>query len=145
MSREESFRLPRRTLAMRVRRLRDWLLPALAGSVVGMWAVTTLFFLEWGDGGAGGWLRAMRTATGLGIGLSIASIAADVWLQKKKWRVIPTGKSAWWISFVGPFLAEILWIMSPWENDDLPGLFVLSCKLLLVAVTSRLLFGRMPS
>ncbi len=130
---------------MRLHRVRDWFVPTMAGSIIGMWLVTTLFFLEWGDGGFSGWLRDMSVATGLGFGLGVASLIADVWLQKRNWRLMPIGVRGFWIALVGPFLAETLWIMSPWENGDLPGFFVLSCKLMLVAVTTRLLFGKMPT
>jgi hypothetical protein len=130
---------------MRLKHAGDWLWPAMIGSMIGMWTVTTLYSLQWGDGGFTGWLRDMTVATGLGLGLGIASLVVDVWLQKRRWRTLPTGKRSFWISFVAPFLAEFLWILDPWERGDLPGMFVLACKLLLAAFTTRLLFGKMPA
>lgn len=142
---EEARRAVRRRPVMRLQRARDWLVPAIAGSVLGMWTVTTIYFLEWGAGGFGDWLREMSVATGLGLGLGVASLIADVWLVKRSWRTLPVGKRSFWISFAGPFLAEFLWILDPWERGDLPGLFVLVCKLMLAAFTTRLLFGKMPA
>ena len=122
-----------------LRNLRAWLGPTFTGSLLGFWLVTLIYCLEWaGDG----WWAELWTATGLGLGLGLMFLLVDVALLRRKIRRIPQGQSAWGMALAGGFVAEFLYILPWWERDPRPSTPILAAKLLVTALTVRLLFGK---
>lgn len=125
----------------RVHRLRAWLGPTFLGTALGAWTIAIFDAIAWDE------LHelAHRLFVGSirGFLLAIAFVLVDVVLAKRAAREIPTNKRAFWMSFIGPVLADFLYILPVWEPPGL-SLLVLGGKLLLTAVTVRLLFGRTP-
>jgi hypothetical protein len=140
---------------MQLRRVRDWFVPTFAGSVLGFWVVTTAFCLMWGDfcdcASAGGkcslgadWPCLLVRATGLGVALAVLSLVVDVALLRRGMRELPQARRAFWLAFAGAPVGQLLWIFPVWDIFFLPRLVTLLLQLALVAITVRLIFGRMP-
>ncbi len=136
----------------RVRRLRDWWVPTVAGSVSGFWLTVTVHCLSWRDcvcerscAGAGGdWACVLTRATGLGVALAAIFVGMDVVLARRGLREIPQSRRALWVSFAGPLLAELFWIRPGWDIELLPRSLVVFGKLVVTALMARMIFGRLP-
>lgn len=114
-----------------------WLGPTLVGSVLGFWISTLFFGLGWSDEPLFG-LLARATVHGLGLGL--AFLVVDLGLVARGTRALPEGKLAWGMALAGGTIAEVFWILPSWEPT--PSVLVGIAKLLVTAVTVRMIFGR---
>ncbi len=125
-------------------------MPTLAGSVTGFWLTVTVHCLSWGDCvcertcAGSEWSCVLSRATGLGIALAVVFVVTDVALLRRGLRQIPQSRRALWVSFAGPLLAELFWILPGWDIELLPRLLVVFGKLVVTALMARLIFGRTP-
>jgi hypothetical protein len=121
VAREDSRSAVRSLFRMRMRRLSSWLVPTFGGSLASAAAATTLAVIFgpvdpllgnrfWN------WVASMMLVTPLTLLLATILVATDVTLLR--WRSIPVGRRAWWLSAVAPLLVGAAYeLHRPGQHD----------------------------
>ena len=126
---------------MRLRRLSSWFLPTLGGSLGSAWIGTTLVGIFgpidpllgnrlWN------WVASMAVTTVLTMMRSGLLLMTDLALLK--WREIPVGRRACWMSASAPVLLALLyWLHRPGGHDGPLLLVALLLPMAIVALLTR--------
>lgn len=131
--------------------LSPWLKPTLLGPLLTLWTLTTIGSITVGmatlsGGRLDNWAVGMLWASFFGCTLGVLAVAVDVLLLRLKWRQLPTGGRAWFVSVLSPFAVGFVASLPFWPPPETAAGVVLFVflSMLLATFGLRMIFGRRP-
>jgi hypothetical protein len=132
---------------MPVRRLSNWLVPTFGGAIGCAWLATTLLGIVGPTDPLLGnrfwnWVASMLVTTPLAALLGGMLCLTDVMLVK--WREIPLGRRAWWMSAIAPLGVGLAYTVHRPGQHGSAAMFILAVVIPMAAVSlaTRWLLGR---